>query len=227
MTASSATDTLTADAISAEQRQEENIETQNAPAHDFVDIELEPSRDDDKDSVTTTETSGSTAASSSASEEGEDSNKQRRRCSFRRFAKWLVITLITMFVLFTAIVSFGMLYEQAQVAKILDDTDQYYETSNVCVVQKQDDYLTFFTAPDADSLVAGGEQEVAHCGDCGSCSNPQDVAIYADTSDTLYKSSLQCGRTAVFGGAEAASRCLEDDVGFTEPCSDCWVENIM
>mmetsp|Transcript_4699 Transcript_4699/g.12288 ORF Transcript_4699/g.12288 Transcript_4699/m.12288 type:complete len:446 (-) Transcript_4699:148-1485(-) len=68
---------------------------------------------------------------------------------------------------------------------------------------------------------------VAHCGDCGYCSNPHDIKIYDDTKDTLFQDSLACSKLAVLGGADDVRDCLQDRIGFTQGCNDCWVDNIM
>jgi hypothetical protein len=68
---------------------------------------------------------------------------------------------------------------------------------------------------------------IAHCGDCGQCSNPQDVAIYDATKNTLLETSIYCAKRALLWGRKTTSKCLEEMVGFTSGCNECWVENIM
>lgn len=86
--------------------------------------------------------------------------------------------------------------------------------------------LTSTTYKSAE-LVKSQGSIVQHCGECGQCSNPQDIAIYDKTKDTLFKSSLQCAVTALLQGRDSAHDCLEKSVGFTESCNDCWVDNMM
>ncbi len=86
--------------------------------------------------------------------------------------------------------------------------------------------LTSVTYQSAE-LVRSQGSIVQHCGDCGQCSNPQDIAIYDITKNTLFQSSLHCSLTAFLKGRHQASECLEQAVGFTEGCRDCWVDNIM
>eukprot|EP00538_Stauroneis_constricta_P008848 CAMPEP_0119545770 /NCGR_PEP_ID=MMETSP1352-20130426/428_1 /TAXON_ID=265584 /ORGANISM="Stauroneis constricta, Strain CCMP1120" /LENGTH=395 /DNA_ID=CAMNT_0007590369 /DNA_START=216 /DNA_END=1403 /DNA_ORIENTATION=- len=75
---------------------------------------------------------------------------------------------------------------------------------------------------------AAATTSVAHCGECGQCSNPHDIKIYDDTKNTLFQDTLECARLAVsFTGESDVRECLEDRVGFTEGCNECWVENIM
>jgi hypothetical protein len=74
-----------------------------------------------------------------------------------------------------------------------------------------------------------GHQQVvtAHCGDCGACSTPHDIDIYDRTSNSLLKSSTKCAKRALIWGRKTATTCMEESVGFTADCNDCWVENIM
>jgi len=68
---------------------------------------------------------------------------------------------------------------------------------------------------------------VAHCGACGSCSNPNDVLIYDNTRNTLFQDSTKCAKMALIFGRKTATKCMAEAVGFTPGCNDCWVENIM
>ena len=68
---------------------------------------------------------------------------------------------------------------------------------------------------------------VAHCGSCGSCSNPNDVRIYDTTRNTLFQDTTACAKKALLFGRKTATKCMAEAVGFTSDCSDCWVENIM
>ena len=78
---------------------------------------------------------------------------------------------------------------------------------------------------DATSAVDGGV--VAHCGSCGSCSNPHDVQIYDNTRGSLFQDTTHCAKVALVWGRKTASKCMRDAVGFTSDCNSCWVENIM
>ena len=68
---------------------------------------------------------------------------------------------------------------------------------------------------------------VAHCGDCGQCSNPHDITIYDATKNTLYKQAVECSQVAFFRGSRGANECMDEHVGLTEGCRHCWVANIM
>jgi hypothetical protein len=68
---------------------------------------------------------------------------------------------------------------------------------------------------------------IAHCGDCGACSNPNDIRIYDETKDSLFESSYKCSKRGLFSGKKNTRRCLKEAIGFTDECNECWVENIM
>ena len=77
---------------------------------------------------------------------------------------------------------------------------------------------TFSTAADAR---ASPDTWVAHCGDCGACSNPHDVRIYDQTRNTLFEDTVKCASTGLLGGHNKAHQCMEDRVGFTPECNEC------
>ena len=37
----------------------------------------------------------------------------------------------------------------------------------------------------------------------------------------------KCGRLAVFGTYEELSKCLENKIGFSPPCTGCWADNMI
>lgn len=48
--------------------------------------------------------------------------------------------------------------------------------------------------------------KVAHCGECGACSNQNDMEIYYNTRNTLTKTATDCA-TKAFIGKEAVEKC--------------------
>jgi hypothetical protein len=87
--------------------------------------------------------------------------------------------------------------------------------------------ITMHTLPSATVAQSTPDTLIAHCGDCGQCSNPHDIALYDTTKHTLLPDSKACAHTALFLGRERGRQCLHDRVGFTEGCNDCWMDNIM
>ena len=68
---------------------------------------------------------------------------------------------------------------------------------------------------------------VAHCGQCGQCSTPHDVKIYDDTKNTLTDTTTKCGKLALIGGRRRATKCMQERVGLSDACTECWVDNII
>lgn len=77
------------------------------------------------------------------------------------------------------------------------------------------------------AAAATASASVAHCGACGECSTLQDMDIYNVTRNSLTDAATRCALKALVGGRAAVVRCLDADVGFTPPCRDCWVDNII
>ena len=101
------------------------------------------------------------------------------------------------------------------------DTRHFYETPHVCQLQETSDQLVFSTVASAEQA-----ETVAHCGDCGQCSNPNDVNIYDETKNTLFSKTANCAKRGFLWGRKTADKCMKQ-VGLTDECNDCWVDNIM
>jgi hypothetical protein len=65
-----------------------------------------------------------------------------------------------------------------------------------------------------------------HCGECGECSNSQDIRVYEEKRQSLTEIARSCAITATFGGRSAGERCFDDTSGLTEGCRDCWMDNV-
>jgi len=110
-------------------------------------------------------------------------------------------------------------------ANQMPDTTSLYQTGHICAIEQSSDSINFLTINSIDNIDT--TQQVAHCGDCGKCSNPHDMKIYDDTKSTLFEDTLHCSKKSVVQGANAVSECMEERVGFTSECNDCWVDNVM
>ena len=134
------------------------------------------------------------------------------------------LTLLALFVLFTALVLLiGSAVEMKNVRNA-PSTLYFYTTPKVCGVDASaNSVVTYANTSESDK--AGSL--VAHCGDCGFCSNRNDINIYNVTKNTLTKTSTNCAMKAFLGGASAVEECFDEDVGFTQGCNKCWVDNVM
>jgi hypothetical protein len=154
----------------------------------------------------------------------------------RRYARILVQYGLLAFVVLILIMWIGAEFEEREVRNARD-TIYLYEAPDVCglvgaknltnATSTADVVLSLTTFPNASIPNATEDTLIAHCGTCGSCSNPNDVEIYDDTKDTLFQDTVHCAKKALIWGRKTASNCMEDAVGFTPECTDCWVENIM
>ena len=146
----------------------------------------------------------------------------------RKFTQMTVSGIVAVLV----IVYLGMQYEQHQMQK-LPSTEHLYKTPRVCGLSHDGSDIRMSTFASAAQMEqdpgrkSNASTVVAHCGDCGKCSNPYDINIYDQTKTTLYKDSLVCAQHSLLGGYEAASRCMSERVGLSNDCNECWVENIM
>ena len=67
---------------------------------------------------------------------------------------------------------------------------------------------------------------IMHCGACGGCSTREDIALYNATKLTLTKSATRCATKFFLGGRGSVDACFRD-LGFSEPCRKCWVDNVV
>jgi len=154
-------------------------------------------------------------------------------CSVKR---WLIIILYELYIIskfitaalivFIVVAEIGSSLEKRAFLRA-PSTMSLYNTSDVCAKRNNMsvsniDFRTFPSSQDAHD----DDYKVAHCGQCGHCSNPIDIGIQAKTVKTLTTTSKKCALMSLTGGLKAVHKCLEKNVGFTKPCEDCWVENI-
>ena len=85
--------------------------------------------------------------------------------------------------------------------------------------------FTMLTTFDSAEEARDSGLNVAHCGSCGSCSTSHDLSIMAQTTDSLTRDSTRCA-FKIFLGRKAVEKCMEERVGFTPACEDCWLDNI-
>jgi len=134
---------------------------------------------------------------------------------------------------------------------------RHTDDRRVCGRLKLDDtFMTFASAKrarmyneeekeeESGAGTGGGERgesvDIVHCGPCGRCSTTADLAVLARTHCTLTDTVRGCSVRAFLGSVfllrgagvyrSLAKRCLESssaDVGFSPPCEDCWLDNMV
>ena len=67
--------------------------------------------------------------------------------------------------------------------------------------------------------------KILTCGPCGACSNLHDIHIYWQTKNNLTKVSRSCAFKSLFN-ENWGKNCMKSEVGFTDECNECWMENI-
>jgi len=136
----------------------------------------------------------------------------------------MVQYLLLVFVMFIITVWVGAEIEDYHIRKA-SDTSKFYEGNQVCVIPNASEPLEVISV--ANKTLAGDDASIAHCGDCGSCSNQHDINIYDETKNTLLDTTITCAKRSFIWGRKTSGKCMKDNVGFTPECNDCWVENIM
>jgi len=147
----------------------------------------------------------------------------------RRYMKWFFIVNCFIFLMFFAIIFIGAEVEGKRVRdKTLpvENRSWAYNVPDVCGYGG--DFMTFANESEARE----DSNQVAHCGNCGECSTVQDIFIINKTSGTLTDTTTFCAKQVmnIFaggGGRAAVVSCIEEKVGFTPACGNCWVDNVM
>ena len=169
-----------------------------------------------------------------------DLDSKRMPRDIRRIFCRVLQVLVFLFLLLAFLLWLGMRREQARVRE-LPETEQLYQLPERCAMRTSQTYIeiqtmssvkevynwTDQTSTSSSSSHTDGAPFVAHCGECGKCSNPHDVRIYDETKNTLFKESIKCAKHALVGGRRAVRRCMKQRVGLTNDCNDCWTENII
>jgi hypothetical protein len=159
----------------------------------------------------------------------------------RRWARTVIQYSLLAFVLMILIVWLGAEYEGYHIGKASDTLRFYKQPGEVCGIvqettatEKPDNSTTTTTTIQIETFpsepAARNSSDapiVAHCGACGSCSNPHDISIYDATKNSLFGTTLDCAKRSFLWGRRTAAACLEEQVGFSPDCNTCWVENIV
>jgi len=173
-----------------------------------------------------------TDTSSGDTENPPKNTASAKRCTARRccLSCCLCCFVATMVILITIVIGAAVERKAVEAAA---GTDWIYGTPVVCSHQ----------LISMDNASSAEDEGVMHCGECGKCSNRQDIQIYDDTKvtrlrsppladskwclqDTLTNTATRCALWS-FWSVAAVSSCLDTEVGFTEGCNQCWVDNVM
>jgi hypothetical protein len=174
----------------------------------------------------------------------EASGEKVRGCSWSRlrlFARRFIQYSLLLFVVFILVLWMGAEIEGNRVGR-LPDTAHFYDGEAVCgltynltvpenhTTGPRQTYGLFDIATYTDPVsvrsfrnetaepplsIQPAAAIVAHCGDCGSCSNPHDIGIYDETKDTLFATTVDCSKRGLLWGRKTASTCMNEQVGFT------------
>lgn len=158
--------------------------------------------------------------------DGADVDGKGSRVLWKRRCKTCSLIGFVLFLLFTVTIIIGAELERANV-EAAENTIDYYSTKKVCgAMGEGDDGVTVATYVDAAAAHDAGAL-IGNCGDCGFCSNHNDINIYNVTKQTLTTDTTACATKAFLGGEESVRECMDERVGFTEGCNQCWVDNVM
>ena len=156
----------------------------------------------------------------------DEMENQRKRCTLQRIGWilfWVALACFSLFLQLVLVLWVGSMIQQSKVNKI--SIPKANLTSNVCCLTQNSTEIVFRTF---ESDIAAREEPnalIAHCGDCGKCSNPQDIATYDDTADTLYDTAVKCAKKTLLQGRNKGADCMLK-VGLTPACTGCWMDSI-
>mmetsp|Transcript_2422 Transcript_2422/g.5122 ORF Transcript_2422/g.5122 Transcript_2422/m.5122 type:complete len:455 (+) Transcript_2422:102-1466(+) len=135
---------------------------------------------------------------------------------------------INLLSIYVAIVCCGATYQiKVTKAKLPYINEVLYEHINegpVCAFDYKCGTLKTFPNELTSNLA---NATISHCGACASCSSWNDLELQWSTKDDLSEKAQKCGTKTMFKGIDALQDCLEEDIGWTEPCARCWAEDIV
>ena len=176
-------------------------------------IESQDSFDEDEESSASSDCQIPPAAAQSCQE----------KCAYRSLRIGLGF-LVAMYV----VIVFLMIgsFVETGIAARAPDTSSNFITDQVCAFHRLDTSQPFETFDTKELAIAAG-CEVAHCGACGHCSNPVDIRSYVNTRETVAVSAKKCSAKVVLGSHEDLMDCLQDHIGFSRDCTECWADNMI
>lgn len=141
-------------------------------------------------------------------------------------------TNVIVIISFVAFWKIGIAFESYHVNKA-PNTTPLNQTQEVCATvassKKDNTKLDFMTFANENEIyeIDNATTKIAHCGECGSCSNLNDIGIYKSTTQTLYQNARICTYRFLVGGRRGMKRCMLKRTTLTPACLDCWVDNML
>jgi hypothetical protein len=142
-----------------------------------------------------------------------------------RYASRPIWSILILLYLFVVVLMIGAYVENANAAQA-PDTKYNFVLETVCAFNPLDPAASYVTFEHKQEAIEAGFA-VLHCGACAQCSNPDDIAKYVTTRKTVAKSAKRCSKTTIFGNYDELNDCLEEQIGFTRPCTECWADNMQ
>ena len=147
--------------------------------------------------------------------ESDHCNEQPRKKWRNRLLTLILALAMTVLFLFSVLM-IGTKVETGAVQRAPSTLLLYTNDTRVCA--GNDTFQTFDSVNQVQN-----DTTIVHCGEC---SNQQDLKILATTRNTLTNDATTCAYR-IFLGRSYVDNCLEEKVGFTPDCNDCWKDNIQ
>uniref|UniRef100_A0A7S4AHW5 Transmembrane protein n=1 Tax=Pseudo-nitzschia australis TaxID=44445 RepID=A0A7S4AHW5_9STRA len=147
---------------------------------------------------------------------------------FGRVTQDIVWCVTSLLFLYMTLVNIGATHQQNIVRLSLNDAFELlyppdYHTGKMCAWSEKspDGHIrTFDTLQEVYDT--DRNYTVIHCGECGACSNWNDLSLQWTTRTFLAKVSKKCARKSILGSIESVQECNEKLIGFTPKCAECW-----
>jgi hypothetical protein len=144
--------------------------------------------------------------------------------------RWAVWTIAALCCLYVTIINIAGMHQFSIANKKLGTVDNIlYKNTNggkVCAFNETGlegkGPLFLMTFENADAALSKNFT-IAHCGECGACSNPPNLGLQWTTRKKLTMLSQDCVKKSSFDGYAAGLQCFKDTIGFDPPCSKCWL----
>lgn len=163
-----------------------------------------------------------------------DIELQSKKFTSKRSLTRIVLLSLAPLLFSVAIILVGAEYERIYYIDPSQNTstlELYTQDDRVCAGHEKEGFITFENSQKVPQNVP-----IAHCGPCGECSNMQDMAIYAGTTQTLTDGATKCSTKGYIQSLflwrgidtykKVASECLTETVGFTRSCETCWINDM-